>query len=131
MHVHILNKVWDHKPGDWGTHRGSQLSMLLSIGGWANMQCKVAINTCTDACTHSNQGMGTEMRWLGHQHQVANKLCIRGGPYMGSQVNINSCTDACMHSKQGMEPQAGWLGHTHSDTQEHPTFLVTIHRRLS
>ena len=28
----------------------------------------VDINTCTDACTHSNQAVGTKMRWLGHKH---------------------------------------------------------------
>ena len=26
------------------------------------------INTCTDACTHYKQDVGTEMRLLGHKH---------------------------------------------------------------
>ena len=31
-------------------------------GGGADMESQVDINTCTDACTHSKQGLGTEMR---------------------------------------------------------------------
>ena len=98
------------------------------------MGSKVDINTCADACTHSKQGVGTEIRWLGHKHttihgcQSSIKLCIRGVPHISSQVDINSCTDQCTHSKQGVGPQPGWMGHRQSDTQEHPTFHVTIHR---
>ena len=28
------------------------------------------INSCTDACTHSNQGVGTEMGSLRHNHSL-------------------------------------------------------------
>ena len=34
------------------------------------MGCQVDINTCTDACTHSNQGMGTEVGSLRHNHSA-------------------------------------------------------------
>ena len=30
----------------------------------------VDISTLTDACTHSKQGVGTQMSWLGHKHSA-------------------------------------------------------------
>ena len=73
MHIHILNKVWDHNEDDWDTHavthRGTQVSMKLCIGVGQDMASQVDINTCTDAYTHSKQGVGTEMRQLGHEHR--------------------------------------------------------------
>ena len=39
------------------------------------MGCKVDINSCTDACTHSKQGVATEMRWLRIKHTA-----IQGHP---------------------------------------------------
>ena len=39
------------------------------------MGSQVDINTCTDACTHSKQGVGTEMRYLGYKHTA-----IQGHP---------------------------------------------------
>ena len=50
MHVHILTKVCDQKQGD-------QVSIKLCIGGGAYRGSKVDINSCTDACKHSNQGV--------------------------------------------------------------------------
>ena len=50
------------------THRGTQVSMKLCIGVEPDMASQVDINTCTDAYTHSKQGVGTEMRQLGHAH---------------------------------------------------------------
>ena len=70
MHVHTLNKVWDHKQGDLDTHTvthwGTQVSMKLCIGVEQDMATQVDINTCTNAYTHSKQGVGTQMRQLGH-----------------------------------------------------------------
>ena len=64
MHLHILNKIGDHKLGDWDTqtviHRGKQVSMKLCIGEGIVMGSKVDINSCTDACTHSKQGVQTQ-----------------------------------------------------------------------
>ena len=72
MHVHILNKVWDLKQGDWDTdtvtHRGTQVSMKLCIGNGADISSQVDINSCTAACTHSKQVVGTEMRLLENKH---------------------------------------------------------------
>ena len=66
MHVYILNKLWDHKQGDWDTdtvtHRGTQVSMKLCIGKGADNSSQVDVTTCTDVCTHSNQGAGTEIQ---------------------------------------------------------------------
>ena len=42
------------------THRGTQVSMKLSIGFGPDMASQVDINSCTDACTHSTQGVGTQ-----------------------------------------------------------------------
>ena len=70
MHVHTLNKLWDHKQGDLDTHtvthRGTQGSMKVCTGVEPDMASQVDINTCTDAYTHSKQDVGTEMRQLGH-----------------------------------------------------------------
>ena len=70
MHVDILTKLWDHKQGDWDTHthRGTQISMKLSIGNGADMGSQVDINSCSDACTHSKQGVGPQAGRLGHTH---------------------------------------------------------------
>ena len=61
MHVHILNKVGEQKWGNWDTntltYRGTQISIKLCIGSGADMGSQVDINSCTDACTHSNQGV--------------------------------------------------------------------------
>ena len=66
MHVHILNRLWHHRQGDLDTHtvthRGTQVSMKLCIGVGPDMASQVDINTCTDAYTHSKQGVGTDMR---------------------------------------------------------------------
>ena len=138
MHVHIVNKVWDHNQGEWDidklTHRGTQLYSYLSIGGGPDMGCKVDINSCTDVCTHSKQGVATEMRWLGHKHTAIqghpgfHQTMERGGPDISSQVDINSYVDACTHCKQGVGPQPGWMGHRQIDTQRHPTLQLPIHR---
>ena len=73
MHVHTLNKVWDHKQGDLYTHTvthwGTQVPMKLYIGVGPDMASQVDINTCTDVYTHSKQGVRTEMRELGHAHR--------------------------------------------------------------
>ena len=73
MHVHTLNKVWDHNQGDWDTHtvthRGTQVSMKLCIGVGQDMASQVDINTCIAAYTHSKKGVGTEMRQLGQTHR--------------------------------------------------------------
>ena len=54
------------------------------------MVSQVDINSCTDACTHSKQGVGTEMRYLGHKHTAIqghpgfHQTVHRGGPDVGS-----------------------------------------------
>ena len=64
MHVHIPNKVWEQKSGDWDTntlpYRATQISMKLCVGDGADMGSQMDINSCTDACTHSKQGVGPE-----------------------------------------------------------------------
>ena len=48
IHIHILNNVWEQKWDDWDTntlpYRGTQVSIKLCIGGWADMGSQVDIN---------------------------------------------------------------------------------------
>ena len=37
------------------------------------MESQVNIYTCTDACTHSNQGVGTEVEWLEHTQSTTQR----------------------------------------------------------
>ena len=66
MHVYILNKVWEQKWGDWDTntlpYRGTQLDIKVCIVAGPDEDSQVDINSCTDACTHSKQGVGTEIK---------------------------------------------------------------------
>ena len=138
MNVHILNKVWEQKWGDWGTnkqpYRYTKVSIKLCIGTGADMGSQVHINACTDDCTHSKQGVGTKLGdWdtntLAYRDtQVSIKLCIQGGADMGSQDDLNSCTDACTHSKQVVGTEMRWPGHIHTDIQGYPGFHQTMHR---
>ena len=43
-------------------HSEIHVYMLLCIRDAAEFRTQVGIYTCTDACTHSKQGVGTEMR---------------------------------------------------------------------
>ena len=38
--------------------------------GGADMGSLVDMYTCTDACTHSKQGVGIEVGWLRHNHSA-------------------------------------------------------------
>ena len=138
MHVHILNKVWEEKLDDWNIntlpYRETQVSIKLCKGSGADMDSQVDINSCTNACTCSKQGVGTQMMITGKQTNshtgiptVSIKLCIGGGADMGSQVDINACNNACTHSKQGVATQIRWLGHKHTGIQRHPGFHQTMH----
>ena len=61
MHVHILTKVYDQKGGDCDKHTmphmGTHVSIKLCIGGGVHIHSQVDINSHTDACTHSKQGV--------------------------------------------------------------------------
>ena len=62
MHIHILTKAWGQS--DWNTHtvqhRGTHVSMLVCKWGEADVQSWADITTCTDAYTHSEQGVGPQ-----------------------------------------------------------------------
>ena len=116
-------------------HRGApNFPCNYALGSGPDVGSKVDINWCTDACTHSKQGVATEMRWLGHKHTAIqghpgfHQTMHRGWTRYGKSDSINSCTDACTHSKKGVGPQVGWLGHMHSDKEWHPGFHQTMHR---
>ena len=63
MHVHILTKVSDQKRVT-GTHTWDKTRMYMSVhkcaGGGVDLGSQVDIYSCTDACTHPNQGVGAE-----------------------------------------------------------------------
>ena len=65
MHIHILTKVWYQKWADWYAHCATQGELMFLCNypkvGQAKMGSQMYINTCTDAYTHSKQGVGTEM----------------------------------------------------------------------
>ena len=72
----------------------------MCIGGGAHMENPVGINTCTDACTHSLQGVGTEMRWLQYKHTATLvSLLLSKGVWgdIGSQMDMYTCTNAYTH----------------------------------
>ena len=55
--------------------------------------------TCTDACAHSDQGVGPQEGWLGHtwkQDRVIH-ICVQlsnvCGADVGSKVDMHTCTD--------------------------------------
>ena len=63
MHIHILAKVWEQKWDDCNTHSATKRNPCFHVTmhrGGADMESQVDINTCTDTCTHSKQGVGTE-----------------------------------------------------------------------
>ena len=73
MHVCIQNKVWEQIWDDWNTHCATQGHLWFHVTlhrGQADMGTPMDTNICTDACTHSKQGVGTEIRWLGHKHSA-------------------------------------------------------------
>ena len=65
MHAHILTNVCNQKQGECDKHTmphmRTHVSIKLYMGHEADMANQVDITTCTDACTHSNQGVGTEI----------------------------------------------------------------------
>ena len=69
--------MWEQKWGGRDTntlpHRDTHVSIKLCIGGGADMGSQVDINSCTDACTHSNQGVWPEVGWLGQTHNATER----------------------------------------------------------
>ena len=123
--IHSNQGVWPEVGWLGQTHNATQRHPCfhqLCIGGRADMDSQVDINSCTDACTHSNQGVWPDAGRLGHTHsdtQGHPGFCVnilRGWANMGSQMVINTCPDAYTHSKQGVGTQAGWPG-THTQCQ--------------
>ena len=90
MYVNILTKVWNQKENAWHMHagpdRGAHLCTQLCIGGGAYMNSHVDMHTCTDACTHSNQGVAPD-EGLMEMHiglHVCMQLCKGSRADMGS-----------------------------------------------
>ena len=48
-------------------YMGTQISIKLCMQGGADMGSQVDINSCTDACTHSKQGVVPHAGSLGHK----------------------------------------------------------------
>ena len=85
------------------------------------------MHTCTDACTHCNQGVGAERGSLAHANEVTQghiylyRTMQGGGAHVHSQVDMHKCTDEythtyTTHSNQGLGLQRGRMG-THIQGQ--------------
>ena len=61
---------------------------LAALGGGPHISSQVDINSCTDACTHSKEGVATKIRWLGH-----------------------TCSDTQGHSTFHVTIHRGWTRH--------------------
>ena len=46
------------------------IHMQLCKGGGADVGSQVDMHICTDACTHSNQGVGTDEGSMGHAQRT-------------------------------------------------------------
>ena len=142
MHVHIVIKMCELKWGDWDTttvpHKSTQVSISLFKGGETDMVSQVDMYTCTDACTHFNQGVALQARmdWDTHTHTTTQGHWGFHVNYpegvdltCGSWVDINTCPDACTHSEQGVGSEIRWSGtQIHSATHRNPCFHVTMQR---
>ena len=62
------------------------------MGSWMD------INTCTDACTHSKEGVDDVV----------------------SKVDMHTHTDTCTHSTQSVGPEKRYLAYACGATQGHP-----------
>ena len=71
MHIHIVTKVWDQMRSDWDIHMGLHRvynCVQLCKGVGADVQSQGGMHTWTNACTHSNQGIRWDERWLQNVH---------------------------------------------------------------
>ena len=93
-------------------------------------------STCTDAFTHSNQGVLPEVEMtakhtMPHSNiHVSMSLCTGDGAEFRTQVGINTCTDAYTHSIQNERTDMRLMGQKPTATQGNPCFCVTMHRGL-
>ena len=98
------------------------------------MGSQVDITTCTDACTHSNQGLLPEVGWLVHTH-----CATQGNPcfYVTMQRVLSHNGESGRHkymhnthSKQAVGTEMGDI-HTNSATHRYPCFHATMLRAWS
>ena len=81
MHVHILIIVWHHKQADYNTHTHAHIATqghpdvhITIPKSEADMVSQVDMYTCTDACTHFNQGVGPMVGdWDTHTHTLSHR----------------------------------------------------------
>ena len=74
----------------------------------------ICMHMYTDACTHSNQGIGPDkgdwdMHMGPHRVNISMQLCKGVRVDLGSQVDRYTYTDACTHSNEGKGPEGGDL----------------------
>ena len=123
MHVHILNKVCDQKWTDWNIHIVTHGNpYFICKGDGEEFGTHVDISTCTDACTHSIQGVRTKLGdWDTYTvsyrvTHVSMYLCKGSGAHFWSQVDMHTCNDAYTYSKQGVGPEV-WDWGPYTDPQ--------------
>ena len=140
MHVHILNKVWEHKQGDWDTNtvtnRGTQVSMKLCIGGpgWHGQSgghkfmywCMYTLET---RCGNRNEVTGKQTHCYTGAYQISIKLCIGIWTRPGQSGGRNSMYWCIVHilNKVWEHKWGDWDTNTVA-IQGHPSFHQTMHR---
>ena len=89
--------------GGWVDINTSTDACTHSKEGVDDMVSKVDMHTHTDTCTHSTQSVGPEKRYLAYacgatQGHPIYKYYAKGMQQMwGSQVDMLTCSDACTH----------------------------------
>ena len=108
IYVHLLTKTRDQMRGCQNTYtrsdRGACVKLLLCVMDGANLWSQMDMPICTDACTWSDQDVGSNEGWLGCVYRATyfHVTMQRGWVDVGSQVDMPTCTDAFTPSDQGV-----------------------------
>ena len=92
----------------YGAHRSTHICAQLCQGDETGVVSQVDKHTHTDACTLSNQGLGTGRGVTGpHSNACLYAPIQGGGADVGSQLDMYTCIDACTHTNQGVGTDGG------------------------
>ena len=122
MHRHNLTKIRAQEKDNRHTQMHGHISAHFCSTmqrGWSRCEESGGHTSCTNKCTHFNQGVGLDGATWGCKGLCA--AMLRGGADVVSQVDMHSCTGSCTNSNQG-------LGHAHGATQGCTCLCKTIQR---
>ena len=95
------------------THGAIQGCMKLCKGVQSDVRSQVGIHMCTDACTHSNQGVEPDEGLRGYTHRAIQGTHVCAQQFQGSETDVSNhvcmhtCTDVCTLSNQGVRTEQG------------------------